>query len=100
MNFTRNTKKIFSVILNFLGNEMKIDCLDEKFNAAIKNLVEIHNDMGPEGRRCKHCKFFFRNEMAKTYFKCEKVRKYWTGGSKTDIKANAKSCRLFKEKQE
>lgn len=27
---------------------MKIDILDEKFNAAMKNLVEIHNDMGPE----------------------------------------------------
>ena len=27
---------------------MKIDCLDEKFSAAMRNLVEVYNDMGEE----------------------------------------------------
>ena len=85
--------------LNLFGEWEEEPEQQKRKNYAVPSGYAWMPGTGPEGRCCKHCKFFFRKEMGKTYFKCEKVRKYWTGGSGTDIKANAKTCRLFKEKQ-
>lgn len=51
---------------------------------------------GPDGKRCKHCSFFYRKRFAKTYFKCE--LRGDTNGPGTDHRANWKACGKFKPK--
>ena len=48
---------------------------------------------GPEGETCGSCKHLYRNRLAKTYLKCALMRRHWTGGAGTDVKARAPACR-------
>ena len=50
---------------------------------------------GPEGETCKSCRYIYRNEMSKTYLKCELNRANWTGGPGSDIRASAPACRKW-----
>ena len=49
---------------------------------------------GPEDKKCKHCKHFYKHELAGTYFKCDLTE--WTNGPATDIRANSPACKFFK----
>jgi hypothetical protein len=44
---------------------------------------------GPAGERCATCKHIMRTHR---YRKCELVRRLWTGGPGTDIKARSAAC--------
>lgn len=48
---------------------------------------------GPAGETCGSCHFLFRNRLAKTYLKCELMRRFWTGGEGTDVRARSPACR-------
>jgi len=52
------------------------------------NEIEFHS---------KTCRYRARNEnrTARTYWKCEKLRGPWTGGTGTDIRAGAAACKLW-----
>ena len=52
---------------------------------------------GPEGETCKTCKFKTYKTMANRYIKCELMRRHWTGGAGTDIKAGSPACRNWKK---
>jgi len=47
---------------------------------------------GPDGETCKTCKHLCRVQYAKTYLKCGLLRKQWTHGPGTDIKAKDAAC--------
>lgn len=47
---------------------------------------------GPSGETCGTCKYLYRNEQVKTYFKCELMSRYWTGGAKTDVRFRSPAC--------
>lgn len=47
---------------------------------------------GPKGETCGSCEHLFRNQMAKTYLKCELNRVRWTGGRATDVRAKDQAC--------
>lgn len=47
---------------------------------------------GPAGETCGSCRHMVRNEMARTYFKCELQKARWTGGAATDVKARDPAC--------
>lgn len=46
-------------------------------------------ETGPVGETCGSCKHIMRTAH---YRKCELVRKLWTGGPGTDIKARSPAC--------
>jgi len=48
---------------------------------------------GPPGETCGSCRFRVYKTMAKRYQKCALMRRHWTGGSGTDIKARSPACR-------
>lgn len=50
---------------------------------------------GPDGETCKTCRHVFRNKMAKTYYKCDLMREYWTGGAGTDIRLRWPACKYW-----
>lgn len=50
---------------------------------------------GPAGETCKTCRHIYRNQMSKTYLKCELNRAAWTGGAGSDIRASAPACRKW-----
>ena len=52
---------------------------------------------GPEGQTCGPCKHLYRHRMAKTYLKCDLMRRHWTGGAGTDIKARWPACRQWQQ---
>lgn len=54
---------------------------------------------GPSGETCKTCKHLFRLRYAKTYLKCAKARKV-TRGPGTDIRAGAKACACWQQREE
>lgn len=47
---------------------------------------------GPAGETCGSCKHLYRNQLAKTYLKCELMHASWTGGGKTDVRARSPAC--------
>jgi hypothetical protein len=53
---------------------------------------------GPAGHFCKDCRHICRKNMSKTYLKCGLMRIHWTGGFKTDIRANSPACRHWASK--
>lgn len=53
---------------------------------------------GPVDHFCKDCRHFVKKNMAKTYFKCWLMNRVWTGGPKTDIRANSPACRNWTSK--
>lgn len=52
---------------------------------------------GPEGETCGSCKHLCRKRMAKTYLKCGLMRRHWTGGTATDVRAKAPACRNWEK---
>ena len=50
---------------------------------------------GPEGETCGSCKHLYRNQMAKTYLKCNLARHKWTGGGGSDIRAKSPACQKW-----
>lgn len=52
---------------------------------------------GPEGKRCKHCANLVIRRLAKDYRKCGLMRAVWTGGRRTDIRANSPACSKFRD---
>lgn len=53
---------------------------------------------GPEGETCRSCKHYVVVRYAKTYPKCNLMRRAWTGGRATDILVSAAACRLWESK--
>ena len=47
---------------------------------------------GPAGETCGSCKHLYPNRMAKVYWKCGLMRKFWTGGAGTDIRRAWAAC--------
>lgn len=47
---------------------------------------------GPKGETCGTCVNLARVKLAKTYLKCGLVRKQWTGGPGTDVRAKDAAC--------
>jgi hypothetical protein len=50
---------------------------------------------GPDGETCGSCRHLYRKHMSKTYLKCFLMRRHWTGGSGTDIKAKSPACKVW-----
>lgn len=54
---------------------------------------------GPTGETCRTCKHLTHIRHANTYLKCDLMRKYWTGGSGTDIRAKWAACKAWERKE-
>ena len=54
---------------------------------------------GPKDETCRSCKFLYRHEMSRVYLKCWKMKRDWTHGSGTDIKARSPACKLWEKKE-
>lgn len=50
---------------------------------------------GSAGETCGTCQHLFRNRLAKTYLKCALMRRQWTGGQGTDIRAKDAACKFW-----
>lgn len=51
---------------------------------------------GPEGKKCRHCKFcIWVHGGVRAYPKCEKNKPRWTHGTGSDINTRMPSCKLF-----
>lgn len=50
---------------------------------------------GPEGETCGSCAHKATLQYAKAYLKCELMRRHWTGGEATDIRAGDSACRKW-----
>jgi hypothetical protein len=55
---------------------------------------------GPAGESCRTCKHLYRHEMANTYFKCSLMRRIWTRGPGSDIRAKSPACARWEIKDE
>ena len=53
---------------------------------------------GPAGETCKTCRHHTHVERAKKYQKCALMRRLWTGGPGTDIKASSPACKRWEAK--
>lgn len=51
---------------------------------------------GPKDETCGSCDHLVRNRLAKTYLKCSLMRRVWTGGRATDVKARSPACKFWK----
>lgn len=76
-----------------------IETWKKKMSRVGKAVIVTRNDgyadrpgSGPEGETCKTCKHYYRKTMSKAYLKCNLMRKLWTGGPRTDIKAASPAC--------
>ena len=47
---------------------------------------------GPDGASGGTCQHLARVQYAKTYLKCARMRRHWTGGEATDVKAAWSAC--------
>lgn len=47
---------------------------------------------GPDGETCKTCEHYTLRQLASTYRKCGLMRRSWTGGAGTDIRAGDPAC--------
>lgn len=53
---------------------------------------------GPEGETCGTCRYLVRNEYRSGHFlKCELMRKVWTHGPGSDIRAKWRACREWEK---
>ena len=53
---------------------------------------------GPEGMCCRNCYWCVRHAgNGRDWFKCLLTEQHWTQSTRTDIRASAPSCRLFRE---
>jgi hypothetical protein len=51
---------------------------------------------GPAGETCGTCDHLARLAYAKTYRKCGLMRRAWTGGPATDIRAGWSACKEWR----
>jgi ribosomal protein L37AE/L43A len=78
-------------LLDWDGNEMPIKKPIESSNPMVRAY-----DRGPEGTKCKDCKFLLRDKYHDyTYLKCEK--RGITRGSGTDHRAKWEACGKFEQ---
>lgn len=80
---------------NLLGETVDTDEL-KKARRKINPMVRAVGS-GPEGMRCKHCRFLYAKKYARTYYKCE-----WRGdtnGPGTDHKINWPACSKFQKEE-
>lgn len=56
---------------------------------------------GPAGKTCRDCahKRTMTNTGSKSWIKCELMRRAWTNGPGTDIRAGSPACRRFEGKK-
>jgi len=47
---------------------------------------------GPKGETCKTCRHLTRVKHAKTYLNCGLLRKQWTSGPGSDVRAKDAAC--------
>lgn len=47
---------------------------------------------GPAGETCGSCAHVVRRQMARTYLKCGLMRRGWTRGAASDVRAKAPAC--------
>lgn len=74
-----------------------IDLLGDGPSRLIKGGYAAMPGTGPQGERCKGCSHFHRQIAGNAnFFKCGIGKQ--SHGRATDIRANAKACRLFKAK--
>jgi hypothetical protein len=52
---------------------------------------------GPAGETCGSCRHLYRNDMSKTYLKCELMRAIWTGSYGTDVRARDAACKRWEK---
>ena len=56
---------------------------------------------GPEGETCKTCEHYVRvSYHGKLWRKCFLMRRFWTHGPGTDIKAGSPACRKWAQKED
>lgn len=78
-----------------LTNQRELFCVGERRPLPIipkPTCTPAPIGSGPDGERCGSCRYLFRHEMSKTYFKCELMEKSWTRGAATDIKFRWPAC--------
>lgn len=51
---------------------------------------------GPDGETCRTCKHLTHSNK---FIKCELMRRYWTGGPGTDIRAKWAACKAWERKE-
>ena len=57
-------------------------------------MVQVYG-YGPEGKRCKHCKYLYYKQFANKYYKCG--LRVNTNGPATDHRVNWSACGKFEE---
>lgn len=48
---------------------------------------------GPAAETCGSCRHLVEIAMSRSYWKCGLVRRFWTGGAKTDVRKRSPACR-------
>lgn len=54
---------------------------------------------GPAGETCGTCLYLYRNRQARVYLKCRLMRRYWTGGPGSDVRAGSPACREWEGRE-
>lgn len=85
---------------DLFGNEVReAKALKNKSGSFNENPCIPVYGKGPDGTRCKHCKYLFGVQHSKTYYKCE-LRGKPTGGPATDHRVNWPSCGKFEKEEQ
>lgn len=53
---------------------------------------------GPVGHFCRDCRHSVKKSLAKNYWKCALMFRFWTGGFKTDIRLKSPACKEWASK--
>lgn len=55
---------------------------------------------GPKGEKCKTCAHYTLRHYSKVYRKCWLIKKNWTNGAGTDIRANDPACEYWEVEEQ
>lgn len=80
-----------------MGEQIELMQLPPHIDATVTHAVRIKKSglyaawpgTGPSGETCGSCQHIMRTAR---YRKCDLVRRLWTGGPGTDIKARSAAC--------
>ncbi len=72
-----------------------IDLWGKTYTPPPKGMYAGQPGKGPEGKKCRDCKHCARIRLSKTYTKCRRMERFWTGGKATDIQATAPACEWY-----